>query len=100
MNMFVGLCLFVSMYDRYNVFMGLIFWVWEIGTNDLFFLIKLPMCFCEEEKKEKKNEEEKKMAIGVSLWIRKKERQRKKKKTWNPKKSLSESVKNKGEKIK
>ena len=59
MNMFVGLWLCVSVYDRYHVFMGLIFWVWEIGTHGFYFyfyifiFIKLPMCFCEVEKKEK-----------------------------------------------
>ena len=62
MNMFVGFCLFVSVYDQYHVFMSLIFWVWEIGTNDLFFffLIKLPMSFCEAEKKEKRMKKKKK----------------------------------------
>ena len=54
-------------YDRYHMFMGLIFWIWEIGTHVFFFFfwiklsmcfffffgIKLSMCFCEEEKKEK-----------------------------------------------
>ena len=48
MNMFVGLCLCVSVYDQYHVFMGL-----RNRYPCVFFFIKLPMCFCEEEKKEK-----------------------------------------------
>ena len=79
MNMFVGFCLFVSVYDRYHVFMGLIFWVWEIGTNYLFFFFfdKVTHVFLWRRKERKKNEEEeKKMAIGASLWRRKHEIQK------------------------
>ena len=36
-NMFVGLCLCVNVYDLTHLFMGLIFWVWEIGTHVFFF---------------------------------------------------------------
>ena len=102
MNMFVGLCLFVSVYDRYHVFMSLIFWVWEIGTNGLFFfLIKLPMCFCEEEKKEKRMKKKKNGHWSES--VNKKERKKKKEEEHVKSKKvveLSESVKKKGEKIK
>ena len=50
--MFVGLCLCVSVYDRYHVFMGLRNWYPWVFIY-LYIFIKLPMCFCEVEKKEK-----------------------------------------------
>ena len=90
MNMFVGLCLCVSVYDRYHVFMGLIFWVWEIGTRGFFYIyiyiyiffifIKLPMCFCEVEKKEKEWGRRKKWSLEqVCEEERKKEKERRRK---------------------
>ena len=82
--------------------MGLIFWVWEIGTNDpSFFLIKLPMCFCEEEKKEKRMKKKKNGHWSES--VNKKERKKKKEEEHMKSKKvvkLNESVKKKGEKIK
>ena len=76
----VGLCFCVSVYDLTHVFIGLIFWVWEIGTHVLFFfLIKYIWCFCEEEKKEKEQRRRKKMSLE---WVceeeRKKEKERRK----------------------
>ena len=77
----VGLCFCVSVYDLTHVFIGLIFWVWEIGTHVLFFffLIKYIWCFCEEEKKEKERRRRKKMSLE---WVceeeRKKEKERRK----------------------
>ena len=68
-------------YDRYHVFMGLIFWVWGIGTHVFFFGIKLSMCFYEEEKKEKEWRRRKKNGCW-SEFAKKKERKKKKKSHW------------------
>ena len=72
----VGLCFCVSVYDLTHVFIGLIFWVWEIGTHVLFFfLIKYIWCFCEEEKKEKERRRRKKMSLE---WVCEEERKKEK----------------------
>ena len=65
-------------YDRYHVFMGLIFWVWGIGTHVFFFGIKLSMCFYEEEKKEKEWRRRKKK--WLLEWVCEEERKKEKKK--------------------
>ena len=79
---FVGLCFCVSVYDLTHVFMGLIFWVWEIGTYVFYFFFfdKVYLVFLWRRKERKRMKKKKKMAVGVSLWRRKKERKRKKKK--------------------
>ena len=84
----VGLCFCVSVYDLTHVFIGLIFWVWEIGTHVLFFFFfdKVYLVFLWRRKERKRTKKKKKNVVGVSLWRRKKERKRKNKKevclTW------------------
>ena len=84
-------------YDGYYVFMGLIFWVWEIGTHVFsFFVDKVTHVFLwrRKERKRMKEKEKKKWPLE---WVCKEERKKEKEKR-RRKKSLSESMKKKGEK--
>ena len=70
----------VCVYDRYHVFMGLIFWVWEIGTHVFLFLFlfdKVNHVFMWR-RKERKRTKKKKKNGRWSESVKKKERKKKK----------------------
>ena len=73
-NMFVGLCFCVSVYDLTHVFMGLIFWDWEIGTHVFFFFFdKVYLVFPWRRKERKRMKKKKKMSLE---WVCEEERKK------------------------
>ena len=75
---FVGLCFCVSVYDLTHVFMGLIFWVWEIGTHVFLFFSffdKVYLVFLWR-RKERKRMKKKKKNGRWSKSMKKKERKK------------------------
>ena len=87
-------------YDRYHVFMGLIFWVWGIGTHVFFFWDKVIHVFLWRRKERKRmKKKKKKMAVGVSLRRRKKERKKKKAVEWVYEEERREKVRRRKKKV-